>query len=499
MRRSAVAWDLLCVAMLSSACGGSKSPGDGGTPGSQPTSVTLQSDVGDYIGGGRSYSYDQSTAQITLNVTGGHVVVSVVGDESWSGNFVLPGPPTSVTTGTFAQVTRYPFHQPQTGGMDWSGEGRGCNVLNGWFAVDAVTSASGVVTSIDLRFEQHCEGAAPALHGKIHWDARDTTAPPGPEYPPPAGLWTPVGFTPPAGNYVHLESGAGDYIGGGVTYDYTQANALLSVSATGGHLTVGVAGDQGWNGDFQAMSTLASLEPGYYGDLRRYPFQNPIRGGLSWSGDGRGCNTLTGWFVVDAVTYSGSTLTSIDLRFEQHCEGGAPALHGQIHWAPGDTTAPPGPEYPPPAGLWTPVGFTPPVGNYVHLESDAGDYIGGGATYDYSAASATIGATASGGHLSLNVTSNSDWWFGDFQAMSTLASLEAGYYGNLQRYPFHNPIRGGLSWSGNGRGCNTLTGWFVVDAVTYSGSTLTSIDLRFEQHCEGGAPALHGQLHWAAP
>ena len=135
----------------------------------------------------------------------------------------------------------------------------------------------------------------------------------------------------------------------------------------------------------------------------------------------------------------------------------------------------------------------------MHLESEAGDYIGRGATYDYSAASATIGATASGGHLSLNVTSNSDWWFGDFQAMSTLASLEAGYYGNLQRYPFHNPIRGGLSWSGNGRGCNTLTGWFVVDAVTYSGSTLTSIDLRFEQHCEGGAPALHGQLHWAAP
>jgi len=38
--------------------------------------------------------------------------------------------------------------------------------------------------------------------------------------------------------------------------------------------------------------------------------------------------------VVDGVTYSGATLTSLDLRFEQHCEGLAPALHGQIHWAP---------------------------------------------------------------------------------------------------------------------------------------------------------------------
>ena len=27
------------------------------------------------------------------------------------------------------------------------------------------------------------------------------------------------------------------------------------------------------------------------------------------------------------------SLTAIDLRFEQHCEGNSPALHGKIHWA----------------------------------------------------------------------------------------------------------------------------------------------------------------------
>jgi len=47
---------------------------------------------------------------------------------------------------------------------------------------------------------------------------------------------------------------------------------------------------------------------------------------------GRGCNTLTGWFVVDSVTYNEIALTAIDLRFEQHCEGDLPALHGEIHW-----------------------------------------------------------------------------------------------------------------------------------------------------------------------
>jgi hypothetical protein len=26
-----------------------------------------------------------------------------------------------------------------------------------------------------------------------------------------------------------------------------------------------------------------------------------------------------------------------------------------------------------------------------------------------------------------------------------------------------------------------------------------ALDLRFEQHCDGTEPALHGQVHWQAP
>ncbi|MBV6424855.1 MAG: hypothetical protein NAOJABEB_02669 [Steroidobacteraceae bacterium] len=75
-------------------------------------------------------------------------------------------------------------------------------------------------------------------------------------------------------------------------------------------------------------------------------------------------------------------------------------------------------------------------------------------------------------------------------------SLQPGYYGGLYQYPFHNPVKGGMSWIGNGRACNTLTGWFVIDSVTYTAGTVSSIDLRFEQHCEGSSPALHGKIHW---
>ncbi len=156
-----------------------------------------------------------------------------------------------------------------------------------------------------------------------------------------------------------------------------------------------------------------------------------------------------------------------------------------------------GPVNPPPAGLWQPApGSTPATGNYVYLLSDVGDYIGQGQTYTYTPATAILTITANGGHLSANVIGNT-WWYGNFQTMNQLTQLQPGFYPGLQRYLFHNPVLGGLDWSGDGRGCNTEKGWFAIDAVTYDvNGVLTAIDLRFEQNCEGVTTALHGAIHW---
>jgi hypothetical protein len=475
-------------------------------PGATPASgsyVHLESDPGDWIGGGQTYTYTLADSLITPSAIGGRLGLSVRGDQTWNGDFQAMSQLTPLQPGYYGNLQRYPPQNPVLGGLDWFGGVRSCNTLTGWFVVDAVTYSGATLTAIDLRFEQHCEGAGPALHGQIHWFAGDTTQPPGPVTPPPPDLWqAPADAIPATGSYVYLESDAGDYIGGGQTYTYTLANSLITPSANGGYLGIGVRADQSWTGAFQAMSTLAELDPGYYGTLQRYPLQNPVRGGLAWFGAGRACNTLTGWFVIDGITWSGSTLTSVDLRFEQHCEGGGPALHGQIHWFAGDPTQPAGPVSPPPAGLWQAApGATPASGSYVYLQSDPGDYIGAGQTLTYTPGNSTLTVSASGAHLqvAINQGSYTHWWSGDFQAMSSLTQPQPGYYGSLERYPFHNPVFGGLDWSGDGRGCNTLTGWFVIDAIAYSGSTLTSVDLRFEQHCEGGTPALHGQIHWSGP
>jgi hypothetical protein len=298
----------------------------------------------------------------------------------------------------------------------------------------------------------------------------------------------------PTPNSIRLQSDAGDYIGGGSTYNYTQATAIISVSTTIGHLSVRVSGDQSWWADMVTPAGMP-LQVGTYSNLTRYPFNQAATGGLSWYGEGRGCNTLTGSFTIDSITYVDAKLTTIDLRFEQHCEGGIAALRGTIHWRADDTTGPPGPVDPIPAGLWRPdPAFTPSSGNYVFLVSDPGDYIGQGVFDAYAPPKTTIVLTASGSHISVSVAG----WSGDFVAMLGTIPMKVGYYGDLRRYPFHNPLKGGLDWSGNGRGCNTLTGWFAVDRVVYTGTALTALDMRFEQHCEGATPALRGAIHWSA-
>ncbi|HET7551227.1 MAG TPA: hypothetical protein VFK04_08050, partial [Gemmatimonadaceae bacterium] len=207
----------------------------------------------------------------------------------------------------------------------------------------------------------------------------------------------------PTPNFIELESDSGDYIGKGLKYHYTQATAVISVSAAPGHLSLTVTGDEWWIADMQTPEG-EPFQLGTYDNLVRYPFNDAGTGGLDWSGEGRGCNTLTGSFTVDSVTYSGTELTAIDLHFEQHCEGASAALRGTIHWRNDDTTGPAGPVNPIPSGLWTPnAAYLPASGNYVYLESDPGDWIGQGVFHTYTPPDDPIALTAFGGKLSVSV------------------------------------------------------------------------------------------------
>src|SRR6185503_7360236 len=75
----------------------------------------------------------------------------------------------------------------------------------------------------------------------------------------------------------------------------------------------------------------SQLLPGAYEGAVRYPFQSPSQPGLSISGDGRGCNTLTGRFDVSEARFGpNGYIERFHATFEQHCEGGAAALCGEV-------------------------------------------------------------------------------------------------------------------------------------------------------------------------
>lgn len=479
-------------------------PPAGSTP-TTGTYVYLQGDAGDFILDNETRLFTQANALFSVGSSADPVTISWRNSESWNATFKAMYTLSQLKPGYYPDVTRYPFNNPAKGGLEVNGRARGCNALKGWFVVDAISFVNGTLVRFDARFEQHCEGATAALRGKIHWDANDPTHPPGPVNPPPASLWQPAaGATPASGNYIYLQSEPGDFVGQGATYTYTLANSLLFLGASPlNQLSVSATGAQRLSSRFQTMIFLQQLEPGYYADLPRDPFANPLAGSFEWAIDFRGCPASTSWVVIDSVTYANNALAAIDLRFEQRCDGASAALRGKVHWVAGDTTGGLGPVFPPPAALWdAPAGSTPASGNYVYLQSEPGDYIGQGLTYLYTAQDAAIGVGPSFfpspfGHARVTVTGSKSWT-GDFESMSPFPQLQPGYYGSLTRYLFHDRLKGGLDWTGDFRGCNTLTGWFVVDNVVYSSGVLTALDLRFEQHCEGAAPALHGKIHWVS-
>src|SRR5438128_8130388 len=128
-----------------------------------------------------------------------------------------------------------------------------------------------------------------------------------------------------------MDSDPCDYIGQGQNYYYTPADFAVTAQK---NFDNGVSisfsnGSHNWNLDF-AGPDQAPLQVQVYENATRFPFQAAGEPGLDVSGDGRGCNELTGQFEVKQIVYSGDTIVSFHATFVQHCEGGGPALTGEV-------------------------------------------------------------------------------------------------------------------------------------------------------------------------
>ena len=383
-------------------------------------------------------------------------------------------------------------------------------------------------------------------------------------------------------DYVVAYSDAGDYIGGGLPRVWTTADSDVRLGGTAAYVSVSASGGpSGISLGFEfAAQPGHVLQPGYYDGAQRAPFREPGHPGIDIFGDGRGCNETTGRFEVrDIATDAAGVVTRLWVIFEQHCEGGSPALWGEVRigeppaggaapalpttvrWPPGDL-----------GGARTPVPVTvvgnggpvaiqgvaiggPAAGDFTireetcsgqtttrcqvwirfapsvagtreatltiadagggasstllqgwsyggvtkwQMTSDAGDYIGGGASYTYTPANARLGASGSRAVVGMGVdAANGDWWGATFDAPDG-DIIAPGTFADAHRYPF-NGSGPGLDVSGSGRGCNELTGSFTINEAQYrDDGYLRTLDVSFEQHCEGATPALRGRLQWRA-
>jgi hypothetical protein len=136
-------------------------------------------------------------------------------------------------------------------------------------------------------------------------------------------------------------------------------------------------------------------------------------------------------------------------------------------------------------------------GNVAFFNGDPGDYIFSGMqtmTQGQWSASASSGLV----HISLTPADESQglWWDFYFETTQIPAPITTQVYEGAERWPFESPGHPGLDVSGDGRGCNTVTGRFQVEDLVESNGSLTSFTATFEHHCEGGTPALRGCVHF---
>lgn len=140
------------------------------------------------------------------------------------------------------------------------------------------------------------------------------------------------------GTAINLQSDPGDYIGQGQNYSYTDDNAEITYSRNydnGIRILIRNLPNEpslSWTLNMAAIGEV-ELVAGEYLGAQRFPVPNAQSPGLSFSGQGRGCNNLTGSFEISEVSYdSNGDVLSLRASFDQYCDESSSALRGTIEY-----------------------------------------------------------------------------------------------------------------------------------------------------------------------
>lgn len=130
----------------------------------------------DYIGLGTTNlirKSDTQTFELSENFDNEFIatVIKPAYAEWWYLSFASIGN-TQLQVGTYTEAVRYPFQSITENGLNFYGNGRGCNRLSGKFEIFEVEYNSvNQPTKLAVNFEQHCEDGAPALFGYYRFNS----------------------------------------------------------------------------------------------------------------------------------------------------------------------------------------------------------------------------------------------------------------------------------------------------------------------------------------
>jgi hypothetical protein len=131
------------------------------------TAFTLDSEPGDSIGAGQSLVFKNAT----VTATGDDTALTVTADDGGTHHFVAVL--AAETGGTLTAGTTYDTTKAGDAthaGLDVSGDGRSCTNSTGTLTVNEISlDVSLAIATFAATYEQHCDGATPALFGELRF------------------------------------------------------------------------------------------------------------------------------------------------------------------------------------------------------------------------------------------------------------------------------------------------------------------------------------------
>jgi len=141
-------------------------------------------------------------------------------------------------------------------------------------------------------------------------------------------------------SFVTMVGHRGDWISQGVSRYFHPGNGTVGAGWNRSTLFVQVHGGpygETFNFEF-AVPEGQRLKVGDYERAQRAPFQEPGRPGIAISGEGRGCNEVSGRFTIkDIQLEDRGRVSRLWLTYQHNCEGSGPPLIGEVRYrVPGD-------------------------------------------------------------------------------------------------------------------------------------------------------------------